>query len=610
MALFFFLFILLVAPLAHLLIGEWVLESIFAKLKKTPWSKSSEPDSRLFIAYYFLGLLLFLIVVFVLASLGIPLSVASFFSFCPAIWLLGRFSLWRARWNWRPSLNFSLWFTVVLTFGISLLSTVDGIQTPWRNSYGDSTWHLGMIASFVFGQNLPPENHLFAGEVLSYHFLVNLWSAALWSFWPTLTGIHWIFVYQWVLIWVAVFYLLDSKNFPLLPWTLLFGGGAFYVVWRALGIESGIQFSAYGPYAHDLISHGYPWTPFLTTIWVTQRSALFGLPLMLASVTLAHRALYFETERMEKDLLLAGLLLGLSPLAHTHLFLIGSIYLFCLIAVEGFRRQKFFLKWFLAGIIPAPLFAPWILTKSHIVQIAGAWMQEHVYQSQGLLASVEAGAKLWFENAFWWLVLSGFAVFLTRKYLSGLILLALFLAANFFLLAVWDWDEIKVFLALYIISISMWSLSNTPMVRRAHWTLVLLLIPALTELIVTLKLYQRYTMYSAEEVIQARDLRMFADPRDVIAAAPDHNSLVTISGRRMFYGYEGALHAYGIDYQSRQKMFKDLDALKTCLPADDKICPKYLLWTWREKKYWQREEPGPGVERTRLSYVYRFPLQK
>ena len=99
---------------------------------------------------------------------------------------------------------------------------------------------------------------------------------------------------------------------------------------------------------------------------------------------------------------------------------------------------------------------------------------------------------------------------------------------------------------------------------------------------------------------------MFAAPKAVIAAAPDHNSLVTLTGRKMFYGYEGALHAHGLNYQKRQAIFKDLDKLKNCSRASEKVCPDFLLWTAREKKYWQREEPGPGVERTRLSYVYRF----
>jgi len=602
----FLLIFLLLSPVGHLLIGEFCFETILARSCGMKWSKEVKPRREFLAAYYFFGLLLYLTLILGLTFLRLPLAYASFFSLSPAFWLAPRSRRWWRELAWRPSLNFCLWFSVVLTFGISLLSTVDGIQTPWRNSYGDATWHLGMISSFVFGENLPPENHLFAGATLSYYFFVNLWSAALWAFHPTLTFIHWIFIYQWLIVWIAVFFILESKRFPVLPWTLLFGGGAYYILSRAMGIAEGIQLSDYGPYAHDLIGHGYPWTPFLTTIWVTQRSALFGLPILLLAAGLAERALGAHGDESKRYPLFAGLLLGFSPLVHTHLFLVGVLYLFGLLAVESLRRKKQIVWWFLVGLVPAPFFLPWIAGNAGIVSIAGAWMQSKVYLSEGLLASMTAGCRLWVANAFWWIVLSAFGVFLTKRYIAGFLLALLFLLANYFQVAIWDWDEIKIFLGIYILSIHLWQTSERARVRHFHWLLILLVVPSLTELYVTLARYQRYTIYTAEELTQARDLRMLTEPSDVIAAAPDHNSLVTISGRKMFYGYEGALHANGVNYHGRQAIFRDLEKLKQCRSSKTNVCPQYLLWTAREKKYWSRKEPGEGLKRTRLNYVYRF----
>ena len=83
-----------------------------------------------------------------------------------------------------PHLNLCLWLAAILFLGLSLIDVADGIRTPWTNNFGDFAFHMGMMSSFAFGGNIPPEYHIFPGERLSYPFLHNYWTALLWRVTP------------------------------------------------------------------------------------------------------------------------------------------------------------------------------------------------------------------------------------------------------------------------------------------------------------------------------------------------------------------------------------------------------------------------------------------
>jgi hypothetical protein len=97
----------------------------------------------------------------------------------------------------------------------------------------------------------------------------------------------------------------------------------------------------------------------------------------------------------------------------------------------------------------------------------------------------------------------------------------------------------------------------------------------------------------------------------VIHAAPDHNSPVTLTGRKLFYGYEGTLWSHGVDYDWRREMVERIDLLPACkkLPKvlehpGTKVCPDYLLWSDREKRKYNRLEPGPSFRKTQYDFIY------
>jgi len=314
----------------------------------------------------------------------------------------------------------------------------------------------------------------------------------------------------------------------------------------------------------------------------------------------------------EKRAFYAGAILGLAPLAHTHFFLVAAVYIGALFIAGMNRRNEretgawMFLRFFFA-LAPAVIFAPWIVGKSGIIEVAGMWMQGNVLREHGIAAALSSGLRLWRDNALPWIFLTVCGIAIGRRFVPGAILLALFIAGNVLQFAAWNWDEIKIFIAIYLVSISVWQTMESRTSRLFHWWLVLLVVPALAEVSIFIKNYQRYTIYSPQEVTQAAEVRAATAPSAIIAAAPDHNSPITLTGRKLFYGYEGTLASHGLKFEDRQKIERNLERLKDCKGSGEPVCPEYLFWSEREKKYWARQDPGAGVERTGNPHLYRLP---
>ena len=563
-------------------------------------------------ALLLLGLLVNLWFVFMLSCLGAGLLPALVISWLPASRAAydAFIAMFRSKRGF--SLNFVGWFAVVGGLGLSLFNAKSGITTPWANNYGDLTFHLGMITSFVFGGNIPPEYHIFPGVSLSYPFFVNFWSSSLWAAQPTFRALSIIFTYQWLLLWLVIYRVLDGDRFRLLPWAVLFGAGSFDYLFNALlALPNSSPDLNAG--AHAILRSGYPWTPFLTTIWVTQRPALLGAAVLLASVFLFHRYLANREGNAQK-LLLSGLLLGFAPLTHFHLFLVGFLYIAMLLAFDylipesGRRPVKESALFFLpCGI--ALLSLPWLIGKKHIAAVIFGWMPWPKPEADTtVFSSLLASLNMWLNNAPNWFLFVFLLFAFGRRIRPLVVLVLLFIAANFVKLAVWDWDQIKIFLGIYLVT-----LSFVVFEERSKWpltlSLVLLLLPGMYETGKVLFNYRDQQVYTEEEIRQAEAIRNATEPGAVVLAKPAHNSLITLTGRRLYSGYGGTLGSHGLDYKERAERQKNLELATKCEKAESgRVCPQYLLWTSREKEFWKKNEPEPNERFVPLlgNYFYRI----
>jgi hypothetical protein len=141
--------------------------------------------------------------------------------------------------------------------------------------------------------------------------------------------------------------------------------------------------------------------------------------------------------------------------------------------------------------------------------------------------------------------------------------------------------------------------------------------PALYEAQHLLLNAQNHSVFSASDLKIATEVRQHTKPKDVLVGAPNHNSPLVLTGRSLYFGYEGTLHSHGIDYRARRYIMQDLQSLSQCstralLASDLLPCPNYLLWTeaeyQRKGSPWRGQALPKGVRATSLEYLYEIPL--
>jgi len=91
--------------------------------------------------------------------------------------------------NFRASLNgakpdkvsiiyYTAWATLLAwLFSRVVMFYPDGLHTAPANNFGDLPFHFGVITSFAYGENLPPQNPIFAGMKFTYPFLIDFLTA-------------------------------------------------------------------------------------------------------------------------------------------------------------------------------------------------------------------------------------------------------------------------------------------------------------------------------------------------------------------------------------------------------------------------------------------------
>ncbi|MFL0809729.1 MAG: hypothetical protein K6L76_04885 [Agarilytica sp.] len=529
----------------------------------------------------------------------------------------------RYLWN----IPFLIWLVVQVLLGVSLFNVNDGVRTPWVNNYGDLTFHLGMISHFTWQGDFLPEYHIFSGESLSYPFFVNLWSTVLWRPLPSFPALSAVFAAQWVLLWSVVYAVLVQKRGFFLPWLLLLGGGSLIAVFTK------------PEYSWRLINEGYPWTTWLSTVWVTQRSALMGLAVCTAAAGLVFNLPKFESHG-RVHYAFAGALLAFTPLVHTHFFVVTSLFLggyLFLIAIVKYRQhslqiqefswssfcslessQKFLVLFFFTCI--SIVFFPVLLGKSGMASLMLGWS---VPVTPAGLNSIATSFIMWMKNAWPWAAVMLFIWWVTRAHLRCALLVGLFLLGNILKLATWDWDQLKFFIAIFALMLVLWSdaLEKLKVERLGQIKqfiphalfALLLMIPGTIELFKVVKEGGDYQVYNSMRIELAALVRNNTEPEDIIASPDDHNSAATLSGRSLFYGYPGTLASHNLNYHDREVIQKDISKIQKCfnlLKDNKQECPSYIVWGESARKYWHRVKPNNGYEEVAKTANGEFGLYR
>ncbi len=594
-----FLIFLFLPPLFYRVYGEVSFRCVFKFFSSDKNNNISCVNDTYKVFFWTLGLLLHLLLSWVLVFFGLTLSSGFVLSFI----LLTSLSFKEIKKHTAvkkisllSTIDFSFvsFFTVVLALGVSIFDADKGIRTLWVNNYGDLPFHLGMIANMVFSNGMLQEYHIFPGKELSYPFLINFWSALLWSFSPDWKSLSFVFLFQWVLVWMGVFFLFRKRVYGILPWVLLFSGGSMPVFLSQIGVSvPGLE----GQLSHNYLGRGYPVTVFLSTIWVTQRSSLLGLLVSASSLCLffemlAAGKLVSGDSREQKItyslLLLIAFSLAVGLLCHFHIVGVGIAYLgavLFLLALKNYGELQYKKTFFVFSLSVLCFSLPVLIlygSKSGMIEFPSVWMAStlrgstlgwsYSFLPEWFQVSFMKHLMMWVLNLGIWIVIIPFIL-----WASGVVfaipLVLFFLLFNFLQLSVWEWDTLKAFIGLFVILISLqrhFGYSSLPL----FFCFLISLAPSGFETLMIWSKGNYSVIYSESELKKVSEIRNETPPDTIIASAPLHKSVVTVAGRRQYVGYDGWLHSHAIEYSERRALNSNLKSLLACRKPD--VCPDYV----------------------------------
>lgn len=440
------------------------------------------------------------------------------------------------------------------------------------HAYGDISQHLGIISSFAFGNNFPPQSSILAGEKISYPFLVDFITAVFinplslrYDFAISLTGVTFM-IFLIVILSFFVYRLTESRLTAILVLFLFFfSGGLGFVYYFNDFQNSGVNF-------FDFISHlprdytalnnlNYFWINVVLMMLLPQRSFLIGLPVFLIIFSIFwDLKVHFDIKKFIFGIFLTSLL----PLIHTHSLVAISpflIWLTIIILKKNPHKSRIILLTgffaFLLMLFLGSLYLNQVETITHFFRIQIGWMA----QRENIL-------QFYFKNFGPVLILVPISIYLGLKRnlnLSIIVLIAQiwFILPSIFVFQPWDFDNNKLFIYWYLISIILVAYifreclySNKTYLISASALLILFM--TCSGILDIMRLLTssgtRFEVYSPQAIKMANFV-IKNTPQKAVFLSTDKfdNPVVALSGRSTLVGYRAWLWSYGLDYAKREE---------------------------------------------------------
>ncbi|MER3631308.1 MAG: hypothetical protein C4325_03335 [Blastocatellia bacterium] len=499
---------------------------------------------------------------------------------------------------------------LALFFGRAMYETTDGILTGASQNLGDLPFHLGIIFSFTEGANFPPMNPNFAGAKLSYPFITDLVTAAAVKIGASVRD---SMLAESVLRAFALFVLIESFAFQLLnsrlaarlaPLIFFLGGGlGFWVFLTQAAATEGSIYTFLTNLPRDFtIGSDYRWGNPLTTLFITQRSLLLGMPLALIVIDyLMQWLLSHRRKRLFADFVV-GALCGTLALIHLHslfvLFVVGVVW--TLLRPRQIRSALIFA--IATGSI-AVLELVWASIGT--ATKTSEFFSVHLWWESGS----ENPLIFWIRNTGLLIPLAIAGLFLAyrgrdsrlekqkqspegltdcnlkslrpRKVMVEFYLpfFLLFILGNLFQFAPWEWDNIKILIYWFLGSVPFISYALSALFRMAFAAkivasalFVTLVLSGSLDVWRTVSGQVNLKVFSRDAVEAALRIRAVTPKKALIVNAPTYNSVIVLTGRQSLMRYPGHLSSHGIDWVGREA---DLKAIYAGGPLARHLLRKY-----------------------------------
>ncbi len=470
-------------------------------------------------------------------------------------------------------------FTIVFwrLFSRTIIWKTDGMYIGLPNNYGDLPLHLAYITSFVYGNNIPPQDPSFAGEKLVYPFLSDFLSAIFLKLGLNFEDI--LFIPGLLLtasLYGALYYftyrLVKKRLAAILSVFLFFfsGGFGFYYFFHDLASTSHSLWSFLMHIPRDytkIPSLNYHWITPLTCLNIPQRPFLFGFPVTISIFSFLYTGIEHKQWR---EFLFAGILTGALPFLHTHSFLTVLMVTIPLGMIFWDWR-----KWFLF-FMPA-----FILSLPQVYYLSGHIGGGSFFKlSFGWMSGKENFLWFWIKNTslFWPVLISGLIILFTKandcsSQKAGVFIatfLVLFLLPNLILFAPWNWDNIKILIYWLLGTIPAAALALTylyengsfKLLSKAGFFIIMFSLTAAGGIDVfkyAIAPITGWKEFSTEETNLARRIIAETSPDAVFLNAPIFNHPVFLSGRKSLMGYPAHIWSHG--YSDANKREQDIKTM-------------------------------------------------
>lgn len=471
-------------------------------------------------------------------------------------------------------------------FGRAMFTRPDGIYTGVANNVGDLPFHLQVISSFAYGHNVKVEDPTFAGVRFTYPFVADYVSALLVRSGLSLAASMWL--PNMALALAFVFFLArwtedlsGSRLAGMIAVLLvLFSGGMgwWQIFQDVRNSDHGLlPLLAHLPHRYTIEPDSiYRWGNTLTTLFVPQRSILFGAPIAVFIFwqwwlairdegKIAHPA---QDRSSMWRLSITGIAAGVLPLIHTHTFLVVTSVAAC----QFILFRQLWRSWFAFFAITIALALPQVLWLLHGVASARAFFGWHVGWDHGSYNAF----SFWLVNTGAFLPLLLLALLernsgpeADRRWLRFYMpFLLCFIVPNAVRLAPWVWDNVKVLFYWYVASVPLvaallarW-LKEAQSQRRwlAAGLVVSLCLSGGLDALRVITSAEEYREFDNDSIVMARAISEIVPPRATVLHAPTYNSPVFLTGRRSLLGYPGWAWSRGLDYSQREAEIRTIYA--------------------------------------------------
>jgi hypothetical protein len=443
------------------------------------------------------------------------------------------------------------------------------------HAYGDISLHLGIISSFVYGNNFPPQNPNFSGGAISYPFMIDYLTALFIQ--PmgltyqnafAFTGV----IFFSLLIILLAFFVIDlsrSKKVALLTLLLfLFSGGFGFIYALDNFLTSGkniFDFLLQLPQDYTAIKDiGYWWINVNLSMLLPQRSFLFGFGISLLVLSIF---LNLKSQFHIKSYILGVILLALLPLIHAHslIALAPFIIYFLLFIFKDQKTDRIVLFLIgLNGLIAAFLLSRQFLAQSTNLVSLFSWQIGWMSHDESLL-------RFYLKNFGLVLVVLPMAFYFLKKrstlWQLGIVSLIWFVLPSVMIFQPWDFDNIKLFIYWYFFATILMAdffirFFNQGIFKKlivVFSVILIVMAGSLDVMRILTSAGTRYPIYEISAIRLSDFLRQNTPTNSVIVSADKFdNPAVSLAGRKVVMGFSPWLWTYGLNYSTRQQVLTNI----------------------------------------------------